>query len=54
MDTIKKYEWKSYIKFSLYVITALFDLWVFLSWVNVIMHNSTDCQYWTFNFFNLF
>jgi len=51
---MRKYEWKSYIIFTFYVLTALFALWVLLSWVNVITHNETDCQYWVFNFFRIF
>lgn len=54
MNTLKKYEWKSYIVFTGYVLGGLITLWIFLSWINVILHNSTDHVYWVFNFFRIF
>lgn len=54
MKTLRKYEWKSYLIFTFYVLIILFALWVLLSWANVIAHNETDCHYWVFNFFRIF
>ena len=51
---MRKYEWKSYIIFSIYVVLSLILIWILASWVNIIMHNETDCNYWVFNFFNIF
>lgn len=49
----KHYEWKSYIEFTLYSLATLFIIWVVASWINVLCHNHTDCNYWVFNFFNI-
>lgn len=54
MKKPKKYEWKSYLIFTAYVIMILCILWVIASWINVVAHNHTDCNYWVFNFFNIF
>ena len=54
MKTKKRYEIKSYIEFTFYALAILFIIWVIASWINVITHNTTDCNYWVFNFFRLF
>ena len=57
METLKKYEWKSYILFTLYAIGVLFLLWIAISYIDVLAHNTLgdeSYEYWVFNFFNLF
>lgn len=54
MKTKKRYEIKSYIEFTFYALAILFIIWVIASWINVVTHNTTDCNYWVFNFFRLF
>lgn len=36
------------------VIGGLLLTWVLLSYFNIIAHNTTDYEYWAFNFFTLF
>lgn len=54
MKTKKRYEIKSYLEFTFYALAILFIIWVIASWINVVTHNTTDCEYWVFNFFRLF
>lgn len=54
MKRRKQYEWKTYLEFTFYAICLLLILWVVASWVNVVMHNTSDYNYWTFNFFRIF
>lgn len=50
---MKKYDWGFVFKCGTYLLLIVVIVWIFASWVNIINHNSTDCNYWTFNFFNL-
>ena len=57
IKNLSKYEWKSYIIFSLYVIMSLILVWIVASYFDVLAHNTLGdetYEYWTFNFFNLF
>lgn len=40
----------------LYFLTGLsipLLVWMAASWVNVVMHNCTDCVYWSWNIFKI-
>ena len=37
-----------------YGISALWLIWIFASWVDVVTHNLTTCTYQAWNFFPIF
>lgn len=51
---MRKYDWSVVIKSIPYVAMMLLVIWIIASWINVICHNTTDYNYWTYNFFTLF
>ena len=51
--TLRKYDLSSWIVIALYALCVLFVVWIFASYINVILHNNTDRIYWAINFFKL-
>lgn len=58
LKLLKRYDWRNYIiYYSIYGVMILIALWILLSYVNIVMHNSAGDEtftYWRFNFFRLF
>lgn len=54
MKTRRRYDFTGCLIFAFYTLAILFIIWVLASWANVIRHNTTDCEYWVFNFFRIF
>jgi hypothetical protein len=47
----------NFFKNAVFVLSLIFLMWVFMSWVNVIMHNTQPGGYeflWSWNFFKVF
>lgn len=46
---------RSKIGYAITAICVAFDIWIFASWVNIVLHNThPNPVYWSFNFFTLF
>lgn len=50
----KRYDWGFVVRCGIYLLLVAMLVWIFASWLNIISHNTTDYDYWKFNFFTLF
>lgn len=51
--THKKYDMVSVAWLIMNAVGVILLAWVVLSFINVIMHNTTDYEYWRFNIFTM-
>lgn len=51
MKSLKKWNWKKHMEFILIALSTSFLGWMFLSFLNVNMHNMTDHVFADWNFF---